>query len=99
MRNEAITEIGIDGEGRLYVRPSSCSFEHIYRTASGVRWDEEAGCLFAPVPREWTQRRWFDRIVGDVAEEYRICLKITTATRWTGMSPETEMDLRAAAPL
>jgi len=96
MHDEAITEIGIDGEGRLYVRPSNSSFEHIYRTASGVRWDEEAGCLFAPVPRDWTQRRWLDRIVADVADEYRVRLRITAITRWTGITPEAELELRAA---
>jgi len=97
MRDEAITEVRIDGDGRLYVRPTSSSFEQIYRTASGVHWNDEGGYLFAPIPREWTQGKWFERIVAEVADEYRIRLRITSATMWVGVTHEIEKELRSIA--
>ena len=97
MRDEAITEIGIDGDGRLYVRPSNSSFEHIYRTASGVHWNGERGYLFAPIPREWTQGKWFERIVAMVADEHGVRLRTTSATLWAFMTKEIEAELRSIA--
>jgi len=97
MRDEAISEIGIDGEGRLYVRPESSTFEHIYRTASGVHWNCERAYLFSPIPREWTQRKWFDQIVAQIADEYRIRLRITPDTMCVGMTHELEADIRSVS--
>jgi len=57
MSEDVIREIGIDGEGRLYVLPSQQRFPHIYREAMEVSWHESSGTLSAPAPREWSHAR------------------------------------------
>ena len=67
MTEEAIAEVGIDDEGRLYVRPSSMSFDYVYRAGMEIYWDAGRMWLYAPKPREWDHPRWFDQIRAAVA--------------------------------
>ncbi|MFD1218131.1 hypothetical protein [Microbulbifer celer] len=41
---DKIKEIGIDGEGRLYLKPAVETFPMIYREAMEVHWSSEHGC-------------------------------------------------------
>jgi hypothetical protein len=52
MQDEAIAEIGIDGEGRVYVRPASGGFEYVYRAGMAVYWDRAAGRLSHPAAKD-----------------------------------------------
>ena len=70
MTDDTIAEVGIDEEGRLYVRPSTQSFEHIWRAAMQVNWDVAQHRLFGPRPREWSYVDWFRKIVAALADEY-----------------------------
>jgi hypothetical protein len=92
VRRDTIDEVGIDGEERLHVRPSSVSFEHIYRAALEVNWDAERRRLYSPKPREWSYLRWFEQIVAAAADEYRVQLKVRQDTIWSDVPDE----LRAA---
>ncbi|HTN93879.1 MAG TPA: hypothetical protein VMJ33_04795 [Gallionella sp.] len=40
MERDAISEIGMDDEGRLYVAPETKTFPYIYREAMEVHWNE-----------------------------------------------------------
>jgi len=42
MVEDEIAEVGIDHDGRLYVRPTGHSFPYIYRAAKEVSWDPYA---------------------------------------------------------
>jgi len=97
MQNDGIREIGIDDEGRLYVRPSSSSFSHIYRTATGVDWDEERRRLHSPKPREWSYIRWFEQITADALGEYGIRLTVTEDTAWSNVPDELRTAISKAA--
>lgn len=72
MQDETIAEVGVDEEGRPYVRPSAMSFDYIYRAAMEVHWDAVEGRLFSPKPREWTYTQWFAQIVAAAADEYGV---------------------------
>ncbi|WP_390902358.1 hypothetical protein [Sphingomonas bisphenolicum] len=51
---EEIEEVGIDAEGRIYVRPAQTNFNRIYRAAMEVHWDESQRRLYSPVPCKLT---------------------------------------------
>jgi hypothetical protein len=90
----AISEIGIDGDGRLYVVPHSHDFPFIYREAMEVQWAPEAKRLYAPVPREWSYARWFEQIINAAsAQEYT--LAITMDTVWVNISDNLKVQMLA----
>ncbi len=95
MTEDAISEVGIDSEGRLYVRPSSVSFEYIYRAAMEVNWDAKERRLFSPRPREWTYADWFRQIVAAAADEYGIRLKLTIETTWSNIAEPLKNEIEA----
>ena len=90
LQDEAIVEVGI-AEGRLYVRPSSTSFDYIYRAGKGIYWDAAAGRLGQKVKDE-DHSECFDRIIEAAAGECGVRLVITPATVWTSVPDQ----LRAA---
>ena len=91
MEEDLILEIGIDDEGKLWVRPQSVSFDMIFRSGMEVHWDGERKRLFSPKPREWTYLRWFEQIVAAAADEYGVSLKLTPTTVWRNV-PEDLKD-------
>ena len=82
MREEAITRIEIDQDGRLCVTSGPTTFEHIYRAAAEVDWDATSGCLHSPTPRQATYAIWFRQIIAAVVGEYGVRLKPTARTVW-----------------
>lgn len=91
MAQDNIAEVGIDEAGRLYVRPTSTSFENIHRAAIEVNWDAATRRLFSPKPRERTYLDWFKQVTEAAADEYGTVLKVTSDTGWT----DVPADLRA----
>ncbi|MCX7061090.1 MAG: hypothetical protein NTZ11_09405 [Gammaproteobacteria bacterium] len=94
MNTDVISEIGIDGEGRLYVRPSKQSFPYIYREAMEVRWQENNGTLYAPAPREWSHARWFMQI-HMAAKEQGCVMSLTPETEWRSVPESTRKEITA----
>ena len=93
MREDSIAEVGIDDEGRLYVQPSSMSFNYIYRAAMEVNWDASQRRLFSPQPREWTYLDWFKQIVAAAADEYGIRLELTSETVWSNVPASLQAEI------
>jgi integron cassette Hfx-like protein len=94
----AIQEIGLDQEGRLYVRPSmnpADDFEHIYRTASGIRWDGQLRTLHAYEPHRWDSLKLYKEICRAVEGEYGVRLIVTNATIWQNVPDTLEVSIRA----
>ena len=92
---DAIAEVGIDGEGRLYLRPCSMSFDHIWRAAMEVNWDASKRWLFGPKPREWTYADWFKQIVAAAADEYGARLRVTSETAWSNIPTALRNEIEA----
>jgi len=95
MTDETIAEVGIDAEGRLYVRPSQRSFEHIWRAAMQVNWDESEHRLFGPKPGEWSYADWFRQIVAAPADEYGTRLSLTSETVWSNVPAFVRAEIEA----
>jgi Integron Cassette Protein Hfx_Cass5 len=97
MTRYTIEEVGIDEEGRLYVRPSRSSFEHIWRAAMEVNWDAPKRWLFGPKPREWNYVDWFRQIVAAAADEYGTTLSQTANTNWFNVPSALRAEIEAVS--
>lgn len=92
MERDTISEIGIDGEGRLYVAPETKAFPYIYREAMEIHWDETGHYLFAPpLPRAQlaTPVWWFQRILS-AAKEQSCELCFSSNTKWNNVPAELQ---------
>jgi hypothetical protein len=101
MRRVWISELTIDEEGRLLIRPdrqgAEGRFSEIYRSASGVHWDEVAESLYCPKPREWTYAQWFKQAVDAVAEEYGRELVLASSTQWSNVPADVRAQIEESA--
>ena len=98
MREEAIIEVRLDEEQRVFIRPAEGDFEYIYRAAMGVYWDKASRCLTHPrPPRDWTPVQWFQQIITAVADEYGVKLKLSTKTTWSGIPQNLRAAMEVAA--
>ena len=93
MVEDEIVEVGIDEDGKLYVRPANQNFPYIYRAAMGVEWDPVRGILFAPKPRGWSHLDWFRQILAAVADEYGVRLRVGAATAWSNIPELLRMQI------
>ena len=66
---DLISEIGIDEDGRLYVKPSTQAFPMIYREAMEVHWSSEQRYLYGAMPRQWSYLDWFYQILRAASEQ------------------------------
>lgn len=98
MAQDTIEEVGIDKEGRLYVRPSTLSFEYIWRAAMEVNWDGSKRRLFGPKPREWTYVDWFKQIVAAAADEHGTTLRLSADTKWSNIPSAVRVEIEALTP-
>ena len=93
MNADFITEVGIDEQERLYVRPSIATFPYIYREAVEVHWEPVRHHLHSPKPREWTYLQWFQHIIGAAAlQSYD--LRLTPSTTWTNIPSELSAEMQ-----
>jgi hypothetical protein len=89
-RQELVDEVRIDESGRLLVRPRTRDFSHIYRSATGVHWDPQAGHLYAPTPKEWSHFDWYTQIAGAIASEYGCRLVLDEQTSWVNVPTDLQ---------
>lgn len=90
-----ISEIGIDGNGRLYVTPSTIQFPFIYREAMQVQWNAKSNRLYSPAPHQWSYLQWFEQIIR-AASEQGCQLLITNDTTWKNIP--TDLQRQFCAP-
>jgi hypothetical protein len=88
MEHDAIAEVGIDDQQRLYVLPGKQSFPYIYREAMEVHWDQERGYLYAPAPprSELKPEAWWFQQILAAAHAQGCELRLTASTRWHNVS-------------
>ncbi len=93
MKTSPIAEVSIDDQGRLRVVPRAGDFTFVWRAAGQVYWDDAGRFLYSPRPREWTYLRWYIQIVGMVASEYGVVLRLDHATRFSNVPAELQHDI------
>ena len=70
------------------------SFEHIYREAKGVYWDDDAGAFRGTERVDWTVADWFSHIVS-TCDGAAIELSLGSAVEWVGVSEEDKHEILA----
>ena len=100
MRQIPITQVEVAGSGLLHVKPSvpdSEDFEHIYRTATGVRWLRDLRVLAPAKVVELSLAQWFAEIVDAAASEYGVRLTLTSETKWENVPEQLRSEIEAVA--
>lgn len=97
MKADPITEIGIDAQERLYVRPATAMFPQIYREAREVHWDAAARVLHSPKPRDWSYAQWFRQII-ETADAYGEPLCLSPTTVWVNIPDEMKTQFQQITP-
>ena len=93
-----IDEVEIDESVGILVRPQIApakDYEHIYRTASGVRWQRERRALVPYQVKGMSHAWWFSQIVAAVQSEYGQLLELGPNTRWTNVPERTQREIEA----
>jgi hypothetical protein len=94
MKKEIISKIIIGNDRRLMIFPKKENFQYIYRTASGVNWNNDKKYLFSEIPREWNYIKWFNHMLSNVLSEYGIILKITRETLFENIDISLKKQLK-----
>ncbi|WP_288132587.1 hypothetical protein [Microbulbifer sp.] len=89
---DKIKEIGIDGEGRLYLKPAVETFPMIYREAMEVHWSSEHGYLYGGVPRKWSYLDWYHQILK-AASEQGCKLVASSDVTWVNIPAELQAQI------
>jgi hypothetical protein len=89
---DTIAEIGIDGNGGLYVKPSNKTFPYMYREALEVSWAVKHSRLYSPPPRKWSHLNWFQHIC-QAAKVQGCDLSITQDTDWSNISSDLREEI------
>lgn len=95
---DEIAEIGLDGESSLYVRTRSNEYPHIYRMASGVRWDADRRRITIRVDSRLPRVDWFRLIWQGAAQEYGVRLQLGGVTEWTNVELADRQAIVALIP-
>jgi hypothetical protein len=77
MTTDNISEIGIDNQERLFIRPTNEKFPLIYRTATEVHWDTDGKFSSSPKPRDWSYLDWYKHIINVIRNEAHCYLKLS----------------------
>jgi hypothetical protein len=93
IRPVLLSEIALDESGRVSVRTEPAMpdvFHMIYRAGRDVAWSEESQSIVGPNPQLLSQYQAFKEIKFAALAEHNIELRISPATRWSGISLELQ---------
>ena len=85
METSRVLKVTILPDGCIGVFPESKKgmYQHIYREAAGVYWDDDRGCFKSTPPEDWGAPKWYQQIVSVVRPGLGLQLILC---------PETEYD-------
>lgn len=89
-----IASIFTTHEDILCVEPENYSFDMIYRSAMGVRWDCDGKYLYHVPPKSWSAVQWFGHILDAAMSEYDVILEITAETAFGHLDANTVLLMR-----
>lgn len=98
MEIEEISKVEIRDNEEMYIVLASGGkpmYQHIYREAAEVYWDNEAKGFKAPPPRKWSYSDWYHHIVGVAASGLGISLELSSKTNWVNVPTEIKAEICA----
>ncbi|WP_247663258.1 hypothetical protein [Shewanella sp. MMG014] len=98
MEIESISKVEILENEEMYVVLASGGqpmYQHIYREAAEVYWDNDIKGFKAPAPRKWSHSDWYHHIVSVAASGLGISLQLSSSTNWVNVSSQTKAEVCA----
>lgn len=92
-RQDEISEVGIDENEQLFIKPKNERFTLIYKTSTEVHWNEKALILYSPKPREWSYFDWYWHITNVAEKEFKCKLMLTPRTNWTNIPDDLKKQI------
>lgn len=94
MKKDKILYIKINKEGQMHIKPESSEFHMIYRSASGVHWNNDSKTLYTAKPKDWSYFDWYKHIMA-IAQGDNYCkLEITAETEWINISNDLKKEIQ-----
>ena len=93
---EIISKVEILDNEEMYVVLASGGkpmYQHIYREAAEVYWDNDKQGFKAPPPRKWSHSDWYHHIVSVAASGLGISLELSSSTSWVNVSAQTKAEI------
>lgn len=94
--NILIEKISINKQGILCVKPKNYCFDKIYRSATGIHWDENEMILFHNPPCKWDAFRWYKQILLAVKSEYGKILVISADTIYENLNDDLTLRIKGS---
>tara|TARA_R110002020_G_scaffold453926_3_gene669159 strand:+ start:4898 stop:5230 length:333 start_codon:yes stop_codon:yes gene_type:complete len=98
MDRETINRIEVLDTGELFLGIESQGkpmYQHVYREAAGVYWDDtKHGFKSTPI-KEWTCSQWYKQIV-EVVRYIGVELVLADDVTWSGVSEDEKAEIRRA---
>jgi hypothetical protein len=101
MENIEITKIEVMPSNEISVTPITNwnnLFQFIYRTATGVVWNEKNLCFMSPAPKESSHYDWYANIVTSVISEMGVNLIITPEAKWINVPKNLQEEITNYVP-
>ena len=93
IEKDNIIEIGIDDKLGIYIKPETATFPLIWRSASGVHWNDRKNILCSTNQSDWTHLQWYKQIIGAVFDEYGYQFKLTDKTIWNNIPEDLKRSI------
>lgn len=96
LSEETISRVKVLDSGELLLalegggRPS---YQHVYREAAGVYWDDQLQGFVSRGRSEWAYSLWFKHIVA-VCRGVGVALRLSTKTQFIGVTDEEQAKIR-----
>lgn len=93
MAPETISSVSITDKGELLLSLASngkAMYQHIYREAAGVYWDQENHGFKSTPINDWSCAKWFSQIVSVAKSGLGIELVLSTKVIWQDI-PEKDI--------
>ena len=84
MNTTSIVKVGVLDDGRIAVFPETKhrDYQHVYREAAGVYWDQDKGCFVSTSPKEWAPHQWYQHIIQIVKTGIGLQMLLTPQTKY-----------------
>ena len=98
METAQILKVCILDDGRMAVFPDvrKAMFQHVYREASGVYWDNEFGCFLSTPPTNWSFKKWYQQIICAVRGGLGLQLILSSTTEYQAQADGFEEAIKLA---
>lgn len=90
---ETVSNIEIAADGLLVVRlegGGKPSYQHVYRAAAGIYWDQDAGAFTFSTKSNSSYARWFAHVREVLEDEMDLRLHVGAKVTWTNIPDDVK---------